>query len=93
MTPEGRGPARAADSWVAPVILEGRIIRLEPLSEDHLDGLADVAFEPAIWQWTLARPTDRAGLRRWLEIALANAAAGTERPFATIDQITGRGAR
>jgi RimJ/RimL family protein N-acetyltransferase len=75
--------------WVAPVVLEGRKIRLEPLSEEHLDGLASVAFEPSIWQWTLARPTDRAGLRAWLEAALANAAAGTEQPFATIDQVTG----
>jgi RimJ/RimL family protein N-acetyltransferase len=76
--------------WVSPVVLEGRIIRLEPLSEEHLDGLADVAFEPSIWQWTLARPTDRAGLRAWLETALGNAAGGTELPFATIDQVSGR---
>jgi len=76
--------------WVTPVVLEGRIVRLEPLSEDHLDGLADVAFEPSIWQWTLARPTDRAGLGAWLETALADAATGTEMPFATIDQVTGR---
>jgi RimJ/RimL family protein N-acetyltransferase len=76
--------------WVAPVVLEGRKIRLEPLSEKHLDGLASVAFEPSIWQWTLARPTDRAGLQAWLEAALANAAAGTEQPFATIDQVTGQ---
>ena len=76
--------------WVSPVVLEGRIVRLEPLSQDHLEGLTDVAFEPSIWQWTLARPTDRPGLRAWLETALANAAAGTEMPFATIDQATGR---
>ena len=86
-----RGPGAApAPRWVAPVVLEGRIVRLEPLSEDHLEGLADVAFEPSIWQWTLARPTDRAGLRAWLEAALANAAAGTEQPFVTIDQVTGQ---
>jgi RimJ/RimL family protein N-acetyltransferase len=76
--------------WVTPVVLEGRIVRLEPLSAEHLDGLADVAFEPSIWQWTLARPTDRAGLGAWLETALASAAGGTEMPFATIDQVTGR---
>jgi RimJ/RimL family protein N-acetyltransferase len=76
--------------WVTPIVLEGRIVRLEPLSEDHLEGLADVAFEPSIWRWTLARPTDRAGLRAWLDTALANAAGGTELPFATIDQVTGR---
>ena len=35
-------------------------------------------------------PQDEAGLRRWVETALANAEAGTERPFATIDRATGR---
>ncbi|HYN68714.1 MAG TPA: GNAT family N-acetyltransferase, partial [Candidatus Eisenbacteria bacterium] len=90
MTAGGRAPAKGTEPWVAPVVLEGRIVRLEPLSGDHLDGLADVAFEPSIWQWTLARPTDRAGLRAWLETALANRAAGTELPFATIDRATAR---
>ena len=35
-------------------------------------------------------PQDDAGLERWLEIALANAETGTERPFATIDLASGR---
>ena len=89
MNPGGRDPANAGERWVTPVVLEGHIVRLEPLAEDHLDGLVDVAFEPAIWQWTLARPTDRAGLRSWLEAAVANATSGTELPFATIDLATG----
>jgi RimJ/RimL family protein N-acetyltransferase len=76
--------------WVTPVTLEGRIVRLEPLDRRHLDDLARVAFEPAIWQWTLARPADRAGLQAWLETALANMAAGSEMPFATIDRASGR---
>lgn len=76
--------------WVAPVTLEGRIVRLEPLSLERLDGLAEIAFDPAIWRWTIARPTDLAGLRSWLETALANQAAGSELPFATVDVATGR---
>jgi N-acetyltransferase len=90
------GPARRYDPaveqrrWVEPVTLEGRIVRLEPLAVTHLDGLAEVAFDPSLWRWTLARPTDRDGLRAWLEAALANAVAGTELPFATIDLATDR---
>ena len=38
-------------------------------------------------------PQDEAGLRRWVETALANAEAGTERPFATIDRGHGPGDR
>jgi RimJ/RimL family protein N-acetyltransferase len=78
------------DRWVSPVILEGERIRLEPLSLDHLDGLAEIAFDEALWRWTLARPTDVAALRAWLETALVNADAGAEVPFATIDLASGR---
>ena len=76
--------------WVEPVTLTGRLVRLEPLSLDHLDGLAAVGLDPAIWRFTVARPTDRDGLRRWIEAALAAAAAGTEQPFATIELGSGR---
>lgn len=77
-------------AWASPVTLEGSLVRLEPLSRAHLDGLAAVAFDPLIWRFTIARPTDRAGLEAWLEAALANAAAGSEVPFATIDRASGR---
>jgi RimJ/RimL family protein N-acetyltransferase len=76
--------------WVTPVTLEGRIVRLEPLSLDHLDDLANVAFDGDLWRWTVVQPTDRAGLRSWMEAAIAAADAGAEQPFATVDQTTGR---
>jgi len=75
---------------VHPVTLEGRLVRLEPLSLEHVPGLADVGLDPAIWQWTIARPTTEADLRAWVEAALAGRDAGHELPFATIDQATGR---
>ena len=80
----------APPGWVQPVTLEGRIVRLEPLGHEHLEGLGAVAFDPAIWRWTIARPTDIGGLRAWLEAAIAARAAGTELPFATVDVATGR---
>jgi RimJ/RimL family protein N-acetyltransferase len=76
--------------WVQPVVLEGSRVRLEPLRPDHLGDLALVAIDPALWRWTIMGPQDEAGLRRWLETALANAETGTERPFATIDRASGR---
>ena len=48
---------------IEPVTLEGRRVRLEPLALDHVAGLAEVALDPAIWQWTIARPTTVIG--RW----------------------------
>jgi RimJ/RimL family protein N-acetyltransferase len=78
------------ERWIQPVVLEGRIVRLEPLRRDHVDGLAEVAFDAKLWQFTLARPVDRAGLEAWLETALDNAEAGTEMPFATVERASGR---
>ena len=65
-------------------------MRLEPLSEAHLAGLAEVAFDPSIWRWTTSQPDDLASLREWLDAAVAGRAHGTEEPFATIDQASGR---
>ncbi len=80
----------AAQTWVEPVVLEGDRVRMEPLRADHLADLSLVAFDPPLWQWTIMGPQDEAGLRRWVDTALANAEAGVERPFATIDRVSGR---
>jgi N-acetyltransferase len=80
----------AAPDWVQPVTLEGSIVRLEPLAEAHLDALADVAFAGDLWRWTMLDVRDREDLATWLRAALANRARGSEMPFATVDQTTGR---
>ncbi len=77
-------------TWVQPVVLEGSLVRMEPLRADHLDDLRAVAFDEPIWRWTIMGAQDEAGLERWVETALANAEAGIEVPFATIDRATGR---
>jgi RimJ/RimL family protein N-acetyltransferase len=82
--------APAPKPWVSPVTLEGRLVRLEPLTEGHLDDLVEVALEAALWTWTLARPAGREGLGSWLRAALDNADAGLEVPFATIDVASDR---
>ncbi|MBI2763029.1 MAG: GNAT family N-acetyltransferase [Chloroflexi bacterium] len=73
-----------------PVVLNGERVRLEPLSLDHLDDLVRVGLDLAIWELTIARPTDRAGIETWLRGSLDNAAAGVDVPFATIDVASGR---
>jgi RimJ/RimL family protein N-acetyltransferase len=77
-------------TWVTPVTLQGPIVRLEPLAERHLDDLARVADDDAIWRWIIAGPMDEAGLRAWYETARNNAATGSEVPFATVDVASGR---
>lgn len=79
-----------AQTWVEPAVLTGVRVRMEPLREEHFAGLCDVAFDAPVWRWTIMGEQDEAGLRAWVDTALANAAAGTERPFATVDLATGR---
>lgn len=79
-----------AQTWVEPIVLEGSRVRLEPLAEHHLEDLRLVAFDEPVWRWTIMGAQDEPGLRRWLDTALANQEAGTERPFATIDLASGR---
>jgi RimJ/RimL family protein N-acetyltransferase len=75
---------------VEPVILEGRLVRLEPLGFEHVPGLAEVGLDPDIWRWTLARPQSEADIRAWAASTMSARDAGTEFPFATIDVATGR---
>jgi RimJ/RimL family protein N-acetyltransferase len=79
-----------SQTWVTPVTLTGRRIRMEPLATTHLDDLARVAHDDRIWRWTIARPIDDATLRAWLETALTNAETRVEVPFATVDVASGR---
>jgi RimJ/RimL family protein N-acetyltransferase len=73
-------------TWVTPVTLTGRRVRMEPLHERHLDDLARVAVDDTIFRWITNRPMDDAALRAWFDQARANAADTIEVPFATIDQ-------
>ncbi len=75
---------------IEPITMEGRHVRLEPLSRAHLDGLWDVAQAPELWEQTMARVRTREELAGYVEAALAAAAARTALPFATIDRASGR---
>lgn len=77
-------------TWVTPVTLTGRRIRLEPLDERHLDDLARVAADDVVFRWITNKPMDDPALRAWYAQAMENAEAAREVPFATIDLDSGR---
>jgi N-acetyltransferase len=75
---------------VSPVVLEGRLVRVEPLTLDHLPGLVAVGLDPELWRWTtdlIATPED---MRAYLQRALAARDAETEVPFAIIERASSR---
>lgn len=71
---------------LTPVTLEGDLVRLEPLSIAHLDGLCDVGFQTDIWAHMLVHITDRAGMTAFIEAA----GGATQLPFAVIDRRSNR---
>ena len=74
---------------IAPVVLEGRVVRLEPLALDHEDALSRVGLDPSLWALTTSRVATRDDMRQYMETALAEQAAGTALPFVTIARATG----
>lgn len=75
---------------IEPVTLEGRYIRLEPLSMAHVDPLWEAASDPSIWQWTTASITSLEDMRKYIEIALTWLSEGRALPFVTVDKASGR---
>jgi RimJ/RimL family protein N-acetyltransferase len=69
--------------------LEGRHVRLEPLSLAHLEGLAQV-LDATLLQWFSRPATNAAELREFIEAALDEQRRGRSVPFATIDRASGR---
>ena len=76
--------------WVEPVTLDGSVVRLEPLTLDHLPGLTSIGLEGELWRWTLNVNQTPGDMRAYVEAALASAAAGTEVPFATVERSSRR---
>ena len=72
-------------TWVTPVTLTGRRIRMEPLEERHLEDLARVAADDVVFRWITNKPMDETALRSWYDQTRASADAALEVPFATID--------
>ena len=71
-------------------VLEGRWVRLLPLSPDHVEGLLEAATaDRSSFGYTLV-PADRATMTEYVERAVARRAAGEQVPFATWSVALGR---
>jgi RimJ/RimL family protein N-acetyltransferase len=68
----------------APVTLTGRTVRLEPLTEQHVDALAAAAAEDRTTYAFTAVPQGVDGAREFVATAQADMAAGRSLAFATV---------
>lgn len=79
------------DLVVEPVTLVGRVIRLEPLGQEHVPDLALVGQDQAIWEFMLyGEMRGVAAMAAWVDMLLDYQRRGTDLPFAVLHQETGR---
>ncbi|MEJ2010372.1 MAG: GNAT family protein [Acidobacteriota bacterium] len=75
---------------IQPITLEGRSVRLEPLSMSHHAQLCEVGLDFDLWHWTTQNVRTPEDMRAYIEQALGDQARGTSLPFATIDRASGK---
>lgn len=82
--------ANRAAMAIAPVTLEGRHVRMEPLAREHVEGLCAIGLEEELWRWTTVRLQTPEHMRAYIEAALREQVEGKSLPFATTEKSTGR---
>ena len=74
-----------------PVTLEGKIVRLEPLTLEHTAGVLAVGAVESIWTFFAApAPSNLEQAQKWIEGRLADQASGLRIPLAVICQADGK---
>jgi RimJ/RimL family protein N-acetyltransferase len=77
--------------WKSPVILEGEVVRLEPLTEAHIPGLILAGKQESIWQYMLyADLTKEGSMRTWVQELLRRQLTGSDLPFAVFHLASGQ---
>jgi RimJ/RimL family protein N-acetyltransferase len=72
-------------SWLEPVVLRGAHARLEPLSQNHRDGLAEAVQDGELWKlWYTSVPSVE-GMRKEIDRRLGLQAAGAMLPWTVFD--------
>ncbi len=91
MSPAAPDPLdRRGAAPLGPVVLAGRLVRLEPLALAHVEPLVAAACATAPEDFGLTSvPRDAGRMQLYVEEALAAAAAGKALPFATVDLASG----
>jgi RimJ/RimL family protein N-acetyltransferase len=73
-----------------PVTLEGRHVRLEPLSQTHHPALCAIGLDPELWELIPYRVCTPEDMAAYIQIALDAQAKGSALPFATVRTASGQ---
>lgn len=76
---------------VKPIVLIGKHVRLEPMTEEHIPGLAEIGVGQPFWDFMLyGSITSVDDMRNWVQDILSRAKKGTDLPFVVIHIASGR---
>jgi len=76
---------------VKPIVLLGKHVRLEPLSEAHVPGLAEIGVGQNFWHFMLyGDMNSEADIQNWVLDIMSRGQRGTDLPFAVIHLESGR---
>lgn len=76
---------------IKPVTLIGKHARLEPMTLDHVEALAEIGVGHAFWDFMVYGKMENAeDMRGWVSDILARAEKGTDLPFVAIHLASGR---
>jgi RimJ/RimL family protein N-acetyltransferase len=73
-----------------PIILQGRHVRLVPMTPEHVPALWEAGRDPGLWRLTTSQPASEADMRVYVDAAFRAQAAGAALPFVTTEAATGR---
>ena len=76
-------------SFVQPVVMRDRGLRLEPLGLEHALGLADAAADGELWKLRITSVPEPQDTRAYIETALEGRAQGHRFAFAVLDDASG----
>ena len=77
-------------SFVQPVVMRDRNVRLEPLGLEHAPGLADAAADGELWKLRITSVPEPQDTRAYIETALEGRAQGHRFAFAVLDDASGQ---
>lgn len=78
-------------NWVTPVTLQGKHVRLEPMTEAHIPGLSEIGIGQHFWDFMLYGDIKtEEDMRHWVLDILSRAEKGTDLPFVAIHLALGR---
>ena len=70
---------------IKPVVLTSKHVRLEPMTEEHIPGLAEIGVGQAFWDFMLyGSMNTEADMANWVRDILSRAERGADLPFAVI---------